>query len=264
LNNAGKIALCGYFLSAHDSPKKFYSILKNLQGIDIVEYGIPSENPFLDGTIIANAHRYVTSELGINAEVALSLIGGLSDIPQSRFVMTYARDGRDLNGFLRLCLLNGIHGVFAPDVNIEEARKISLIVRSLNMAYIGFVHQDMTNEEICSTADISDIIYLKVSPGPTGQAGVFSDEFIAELRERVDYIRNHKNNILIATGIGIQSSYQIEKLSQLDINMIIVGTSLMVEMKKGMDNLQNYVTTLKNACIRNYQKVPVLKPCPTN
>lgn len=253
LNNAGKIALCGYFLSAYDSPKKFYSIMKNLQGIDIIEYGIPSENPFLDGSIIANAHKHVTHGLGVNAEISLSLIGGLTDIKQPRFVMTYARDGRNLHGFIKLCLLNGIHGVFAPDVSIEEARRISLVVSSLNMAYIGFIHDQMNENEIMQTIDLSDMVYLKVSPGTTGQRGEFCDSFIADLEERISRMRDHKRDLIIATGIGIQSADQVEILSKLDINMIIVGTSLMLEMKKGMHSLQNYVTSLNNACIRNFQ-----------
>lgn len=116
INQEGRMALCGYFLTGYSTPKNFYHCIRALHNIDVFEFGIPSENPYMDGPIISSAHRHVTENLGVDAEVALSLLGGLKSLAQPRFVMTYTQDGRKLDGFLRLCLLNGIHGVVAPDV----------------------------------------------------------------------------------------------------------------------------------------------------
>lgn len=252
INSNGRVALCGYFLTGYNSPKNFYDCMKNLQNIDIIEYGIPSGNPFLDGPLISNAHDYVSNNLGINAEVAISIIGGLKDIPQPRFVMTYTQEGRDLEGFLKLCLLNDIHGIFAPDMNIEEAERVALITSSLGLAYIGFVHDQMNEAQIAKTVSICDIIYIKVSTGITGQIGVFSDELINKLEKRITELRKQKPQLLIATGIGIQTQEQVAILSGLDINMIIVGTSLMQKMHEGTEKLNQYSETLKKATNRKY------------
>ena len=64
---------------------------------------------------------------GGDAERALALIGGLRDVRQPRFVMTYSRVGRELDGFLRLCLLNGLHGMLAPDMDEDEIRLLHII-----------------------------------------------------------------------------------------------------------------------------------------
>ena len=66
------------------------------RGLDVIEFGIPSVNPAMDGPVIASAHEVVTQQHGIGAETAMALIGGLRHIPQPRFVMTYTEVGRAL------------------------------------------------------------------------------------------------------------------------------------------------------------------------
>jgi len=250
INTSGRIALCGYFLTGYTSPKKFYSLIKSLDAIDIFEFGIPTDDPFLDGPDISRAHDHVTENIGLNAETALPLLGGLQDIPQPRFVMTYAKEGRELDGFLRLCLLNGIQGVLAPDVPVDEAKNVALIASSMNIAYIGFIHDGMGAEETAKIATLCDIIYLKVSCGKTGQKGELSAETIKRLQDRITELRTINNQLLIGAGIGIQTPEQIQTLAALDINMVVVGTSLMNTITAGVASLQEYTRSLYDATVR--------------
>src|SRR5262245_15060214 len=94
---SGRMALCGYFLIGYPTPDAFFRMVRAGRELDVVEYGIPADQPALDGPVIAGAHQIVTGKLGIHAEPALALVGGLRDIPQPRFVMTYAQVGRALD-----------------------------------------------------------------------------------------------------------------------------------------------------------------------
>jgi len=250
INSSGRVALCGYFLAGYDTPKSFYSYVKSLHNIDIMEFGIPSEDPFLDGPDISKAHHHVTKNLGINAEIALTLIGGLRTISQPRFVMTYTKDGRELEGFIKLCLLNSVHGILAPDISFDEAKHISIITSSLNIAYVGFIHTEMSDELVKNTVEICDIVYLKVSSGATGQKGELNDSVLFTIKKYITELRQLKPTILIAAGIGIQTPEQIQTLTLLDINMIVVGTSLLQKMDSGVESLLQYTQTLSDATIR--------------
>lgn len=250
INASGRVALCGYFLTGYDTPKHFYSLVRDCECVDIFEFGIPSGTPHLDGLTIAQAHNHVYANIGIDAETSLALIGGLSDIPQPRFIMTYTKEARELDGFLKLCLKNNIHGILAPDVPIEEALRVALIASSLHLAYIGFVDTSMPKELIKSIVQLCDIVYLKVSHGSTGVQGVFCETTLYMIQEHIHAIRNIKPSILIAAGIGIQTPEHIEKLITLDINMVIVGTALVQRVPEGATVLKEYTSTLLEATQR--------------
>ena len=252
INTSGRIALCGYFLTGYTSPKTFYPLIRSLEGIDIFEFGIPSEDPFLDGPDISRAHDHITGNIGLNAETALPLLGGLQDISQPRFVMTYSRDGRELDGFLRNCLLNGIHGILAPDIPAVEAQSVSRIASSLNLTYVGFIHDGLTTGEMENIIGLCDMIYLKVSCGRTGQKGDLSEDCINRISLRIGEIRSRKPELLIAAGIGIQTPEQVRKLAMLDINMVVVGTSILNTIPAGVPAMQEYVRELRNATVRQH------------
>ena len=65
INISGRVALCGYFLSGYESPEDFLNKVRTAINLDIIEFGIPSIDPFLDGIVISNAHKKVIDYLGI-------------------------------------------------------------------------------------------------------------------------------------------------------------------------------------------------------
>jgi tryptophan synthase alpha subunit len=257
INKSGRVALCGYFLTGFKSPRNFFSCIRNLQNIDVFEFGIPSENPFLDGPDISDAHSHVTDTIGLNCETALSLLGGLKDTVQPRFVMTYAEEGRELDGFLRLCLLNGIHGILVPDLTIDEANRIALLTASMNLACIGFIHDGMDNQTIERTVSFCEMVYLKVSSGPTGQKGTMDGAFCISFENRITHLRSLKKNLIITAGIGIQTPEQVRLLSGFDINMVVVGTSLIQKMCSDLTSLHEYTRQLHEATCRKTGKCVV-------
>jgi len=249
VNESGRIALCGYFLTGYKTPEYFYSMVRAAEKLDIIEFGIPSGNPVLDGHIISDAHDIVTNLRGIAAETALALIGGLRYIPQPRFVMTYTKDGRSLEGFLRKCVENDLHGIFAPDIEFKESRFVAGIAKTLNLAYISFIQCDSSEEEIKKRVEISDIIYIKISKGATGHIADI-DGINSNLFNCISVIKKYKPDIIISAGIGIQKPDQIKLLAQLDINMAIVGTKIIERLESGREHMVNYISSLHKATFR--------------
>ena len=52
-------AVIGYLLAGYPEPTEFLHLLREVEatGLDALEIGYPSENPFADGEIIQAAHR---------------------------------------------------------------------------------------------------------------------------------------------------------------------------------------------------------------
>lgn len=245
VNAGGRAALCGYFLAGYPDPDTFYRAVRAAGALDVIEYGVPADDPALDGATIAEAHRVVTRQRGIHVEPALALIGGV-DAPQPSFVMTYTRVGRELQGFLRLCARNGLSGVLVPDISPEEARLVAAGARGLGLAVVGLVDARAPRATLEQAALESDVVYLKVAPGPTGAA-----LDVGAQRQSVEAALGHLRavapDLLVAAGIGVQTPEHVAALTDLGVNMIIVGTKVVEHTSRGPESLGNYLGSLRPA-----------------
>lgn len=241
------MALCGYFLAGYPTPEDFFHMVRAGRDLDIIEFGIPAENPALDGPVIASAHEVVTAQRGLGAETALALIGGLRGIRQPRFVMTYAQVGRELDGFMRLCVENDIHGMLAPDIDPQEGSYVATIGRALNLAIFTLLDARADDATVERCAKLGDIVYLKAAAGRTGQSAEIEGELREAITSAIQRIRAIKPNMPIAVGIGLQKPEQVAALAALDVDMAVVGTKIVEHLQAGEDALINYIQALKSA-----------------
>jgi tryptophan synthase alpha chain len=244
---SGRMALCGYFLAGYPTPDDFYRMARAARGLDVVEFGIPSDDPALEGPVIASAHQVVTEARGIHAEPALALLGGLRDLPQPRIVMTYAAVGRALDGFLRRCVENGVHGILCPDADRTEGAYIAERARSLGLAPITLLDARASDETIATCAELGDLVYVKASAGVTGQSADLEGELRALLLHAVERIRALRPDMPIGVGIGLQRPEQIAALAALDVDMAIVGTKIIEHLQAGEQSLVTYIDGLRAA-----------------
>jgi len=244
---AGRTALCGYFLAGYRTPEEFYRAARLASRLDVLELGIPSRQPWMDGPTIEQAHRTVVVDRGLLTETSLALIGGLRHLPQPRFVMAYATDGRELRGFLRLCLENHVHGVFAPDLAVDEARHVALLASTMNLAFVSLVTAAMSGAEVAERVEFSDLVYVKVSGGVTGTEAGLAPEQCAQIRRRVARLREQKPEILVAAGIGLKHPDQVARCADLEFDMVVVGTALMQRLTDSDDAFLSYLDRLHAA-----------------
>jgi tryptophan synthase alpha chain len=244
---SGRMALCGYFLSGYPTPDDFYRLVRAASDLDVIEFGIPSTNPAMDGPVIASAHEIVVHQRGIGAETAMALIGGLRHIPQPGFVMTYTDVGRALAGFLRLCVENDIHGMIAPDIEPEEGRYVKAIAEALNLAVLTLIDAHAPDNVLRERITLGNIVYLKAGTGRTGQPADIEGELGLVVAGAIRRIRSIDPDIPIAVGIGLQRPQQVAALARLDSDMAIVGTKLVEKLQAGENALVDYIQTLREA-----------------
>ncbi len=242
----GRMALCGYFLAGYPSPDDFYRMVRAAHNLDIFEFGIPADEPRLDGPVIATAHEVVTQR-GIHAEPALALIGGLADLQQPSFVMTYTQVGRTLDGFLKLCLKNGIQGMIAPDIDMDEGAMVATKARALGLNSITLLDARASDAQIDWSVQYGDVVYLKASVGRTGEQIEIAGELRDLLASIIARVRQRQPGIPVGVGIGLQKPEQIAALAELDVDLAIVGTKIVEHLQKGESALVEYIQTLREA-----------------
>lgn len=166
--------------------------------------------------------------------------------------MTYTKECRNFKDFVKICARNNIQGIFAPDIDLQEAQYVNEIAKEFNLAFLSFIDTNLVDEDIVKKIEISDIVYLKASKGATGEFADTKGSLYQYLSETIMRIRNHKPEILIAVGIGIQKPEQIKTLVSLDINMVVVGTKIMEHMELGEEHLAKYIHELHRATFLPY------------
>lgn len=243
------MALCGYLLSGFPSPDAFYRAARAARELDVIEFGIPADEPALEGPRIAAAHQVVTQQRGIHAETSLALIAGLKDVKLATFVMTYAAVARNYKGFLERCVECGLSGVIAPDADSEEVSFVAGLARPLGLVSITLLDARANDAELQNRVEYGDIIYVKVSAGPTGQpADLETDLTLREtLRTAISRVRALKPDIAIACGIGISKPGDVRALAALGVDMAIVGTKILERFGAGEKELVEYIAALKRA-----------------
>jgi len=241
------MALCGYFLAGYPTPDEFFRMVRAARDLDVIEFGIPADEPRLDGPVISSAHQIVTAHRGIHAEPALALIGGLRSLPQPRFVMTYAAVGRALEGFLKLCLENEVHGILAPDIDPVEGAQVVRQVRALGLASITLLDARASDDSVNWSVDNGDLVYIKASAGATGQSVDIDEALRATLTGIIRRVRAANPSTPIAVGIGLQRPEQVAALAGLDVDMAIVGTKIIEHLQAGEAALVNYIHSLRAA-----------------
>ncbi|MBZ0282920.1 MAG: tryptophan synthase subunit alpha [Anaerolineae bacterium] len=246
VRQSGRMALCGYFLAGYPTPDVFFRMVRAAAALDVIEFGIPADEPILDGPVIANAHQLVTRQHGIHAEPALALIGGLHTVHQPRFVMTYTAVGRALDGFLKLCVENNIHGMLAPDIDPVEGAQVAAQTRALGLASITLLDARASDESIQWSIQNGDLIYIKAAPGITGQSTGTEDLYLL-LSKIIKRVRAADSSIPIGVGVGIQKPEQIKELAIMGVDMAIVGTKIIEHLAAGEQELVNYIQMLYSA-----------------
>lgn len=244
------MALCGYFLVGYPTPDEFFRTVRASVDLDVIEFGIPADEPHIDGPVIASAHQVVTEQRGIHAEPALALIGGLRNLPQPRLVMTYASVGRALDGFLKLCVENKVHGMLAPDIDPIEGAQVAQRARALGLASITLLDARASDEAVRWSVENGDLIYIKASASSTtGQSADVGGELRATLSDVIGRVRSVKPDMPVGVGIGLQRPEQVAALADLGVDMAIVGTKIIEHVQTGEASLVKYIRSLREATV---------------
>jgi len=203
-------------------------------GMDILELGIPVENPHLDGETIANAH-YKALKNGFNEKILVKL---LIDIKEKYprlpvVVMTY------VEGIKKYDLLSkGKHydAILCPDEYLIRVNDNIKIIQIYNEE----MDESAIRERIYNNQGFA---YVMTGLGTTGGKGNIPNAYLSTMKK----IRAI-SSIPIQIGFGIHSPQQVRTILKDDVDGVIIGSEITRKINEGNEvELIRYIQSISKA-----------------
>jgi tryptophan synthase alpha chain len=212
-------------------------------GVDIVELGVPSADPFMDGADVAQAMGRALAAGGIWPAYGLAAktLRQHEDGPAS-VCMTYAdldfpglraADAwRDIDGLLMVHL--GSH----PDrAGLEE------YARSKDLRLVGFIDAALTPSEVEAARQTSSYIMLQAAPGPTGPRTRLAEDNSAKIAQ----VKASGIAQPILLGFGISSAEQVREAMAMGADGVVIGSMCVRAALEGEQALANFLNSVRVA-----------------
>lgn len=195
--------------------------------MDILELGIPVENPYSDGKVIANSYLRVLNS-GINAEKIVLLLKFIKDkYPNLPIIlMSYSEGIKKYN----LTKYNKYYDALLCPNEVLDLRKY-------NIPVIQMYNEELSEEEIKNRLVLNEgFAYVMSGVGVTGGIGNLPKEYL----ETMKMVRKY-SEIPIQIGFAIHSREQVQEVFENGANGSIIGTHVIRKLNEGEDSLREYV-----------------------
>lgn len=224
-----------YMTADYPDRERFMSALDILvrNGMDVLELGIPVENPNLDGILVRETHQKVLKH-GFNG----TRLNALLELIRNRYatlkivVMSYEA------GVEKYDLLKGsplYDALLCPDAFYRENEETTSLVQMYNT--------HMSDQEVnLRLNNNSFFAYVMSYVGVTGSLSHINDDYswlIEKLKQRT--------NIPIQVGFGIKTPSQVSTLFKKGADGAIIGSELIkIIDENDEEKLSHYISAICN------------------
>ncbi|MBP1994190.1 tryptophan synthase subunit alpha [Paenibacillus eucommiae] len=236
--------LIGYLIAEDPTASKSLEMLKEsvVAGIDIIEMGIPSGNPYMDGAIIKRGHQRVTSNEHYSEESLIAywtLVRQQIEIPI--WAMGYKADLVDTGLCMRLAQLGLIDGLVLPDCSLAESDEIDVSMREYGVDVVRFASTGMTDDELMEMSKEAKIVYAQSYSGATGNPLAQ----LGDLSELYHRIRKYTSALTIS-GFGLRTPEKVRLAIESGFEGAVVGSVLVARCENGeQDYLYRLIADMK-------------------
>jgi tryptophan synthase alpha chain len=262
LAEKGETGLICYAVAGYPDTETSKEVINALVngGADIVEVGIPFSDPIADGPAIQAASNAALKK-GMTPEKALNLIRTVRkqhpNLPL--LAMTYSnilvRAGMEKFLFnSKQCELDGF---ILPDMPVEEADLYLSTSSKLNLATVFLVSPNTPEVRLRKiVASTNGFLYVVSVYGITGARNSFQ-------RYTVNTIKAAKKvsgaKVPVAVGFGISTPAHVKSMIAAGADAVIIGSALVNKIsdqpvKKMLEDIQNFASSMKKACKNDYGK----------
>lgn len=244
LKQQGKKALIGYLTAGDPDLQASEKIMREalLNGVDILEIGVPFSDPTADGpTIQAAGQRALKS--GTTLKQILQLAKRLRRSFDNPLILFSYANPLFNYGYEQLCrdaVRSGIDGLLVVDLPFEEAEELRKFMRLNNLIFIQLIAPTTSPKRAAKLlAEADGFVYYIMVKGVTGKRGELDSGIgaqVAKLRAAT--------KIPIAVGFGISNAAQARSAAK-HADAVIVGSAL-VEAARN-NRLKSFVRELAKA-----------------
>lgn len=239
--------LIGYFVGGDPIVGDSIEMIQDslVAGIDVLEIGVPSPSPFLDGDVIRRGHErvyrtYRQEEGGLPSSYWTLL---RDQVSSPIWAMGYCADVIQTGIYRELAEQNLVDGFVLPDCPFEIMQQLKEELKIRPIDLVQFVHSGMSEAELSLQVNGATIVYAQLYAGATGDP-LARLQNLGELRTR---IQQHTDALVIA-GFGIRNPARVRQVVAHGYDGAVVGSALVARCEtKERDSLFQLIADMKMA-----------------
>ena len=210
-------------------------------GVDVVEFGWPARDPYLDGTDVRASMARARRDDPASALRDLSgRLAGFPDAPKA-LLMTYAE--ADHPALADVAFFRGQDAVLVVASPSDPSRlALEARAKSSGVAISAFVPLPLDQVDVEAARRADFYVMLQAAPGVTGPRAAL-DESNAE---RVARLRRAGVSAPILLGFGISERAQARKAVEFGADGIVVGSAALRAARQGRATLEDLLMGLRD------------------
>jgi tryptophan synthase alpha chain len=245
LQNNNKKALISFVVAGDPDYNLSLEIMHNLveNGTDIIEIGLPFLDPAGDGPIIEEASKRAVHN-GATLAKLFNLVENFrqKDRKTPIILMGYYNPiyHFGVKNFTEISKKSGIDGLLIVDLPLEESFEMRRFAKKNDLDIINLIGQNSSEERISKICqNSSGFIYLVSILGITGT----KEPDISKNIPHIKHIKKY-SNLPIALGFGIKNPEIAGRVAKLDIDAIVVGSSLVEIIYKNLKDKKKIISEM--------------------
>lgn len=252
--NRNEAMLIGYFMACDPEVSTSLDVIRKAvaAGVDILEIGVPSPNPFLDGEVIQRAHRRV---LQSNEPITQLLVDFLKrlrqDVDVPIWVMGYEQDLLRKELYLQLARQQLMDGLVLPNSSNDVLKQLGESLKKNGVDVIRFVDSQMNDKELKENMEGATIIYAQLYKGTTGSR-LENTGHLKSFHKKISQM----TDAIVVAGFGIRNAAITQSVVEAGYDGVVVGTAFVSKMeRKEMDSLFQLISEMKRMTGKDGQKI---------
>ncbi|KAJ8478448.1 hypothetical protein OPV22_022175 [Ensete ventricosum] len=253
LRRQGRVAFIPYITAGDPDLSTTAEALKLLDccGADIIELGLPYNNPVLDGPVIqASNKRALASKTNMEAVISMlkEVVPQIS-CPIVMFSYYNLLLAHRSEWFLSALEDAGVQGLIVPDLPLEESANLRREAAKKKVDMVLLTTPTTTKRRMKAISDASEgFIYLVSSVGVTGARDTVNTQVQCLLKEIKE-----KTAKPVAVGFGISKPEHVKQLSLWGADGVIVGSAIVKLLgeassrEEGLKRVESFVASLTAA-----------------
>lgn len=236
-----------YFTAGFPQLDDTCNVIRELEvnGIDLIEIGIPFSDPMADGPTIQESGT-IALRNGMTLKVLFEQLKDIrSDVTIPLILMGYLNPIMQygFENFCKQCKETGIDGAIIPDLPFNDyISKYKPIADKYDIKIVMLITPETSDERIRLIDEHTDgFIYMVSSASTTGAQSNFDDKKQAYFR-KINEMNLHNSRLI---GFGISNKATLEA-AQENASGAIIGSKFITLLKESA-NIKEAVKALKEA-----------------
>lgn len=213
-------------------------------GVDVLELGIPYEDPVLDGEVVS-----ASMERALEVTTPAAAMDSIAELraayPDACLqIMTYYEtiETMGVEAFCKRAEAAGADGVLAPNVPEEKRTNLAAALDRTGLLQPLFVPIDLADDAVANYAKAGrGYLFLQAQEGKTGSR----DNVSPRVADNVRRLREAGAKASLCAGFGISRPRQILDLMNMGADGVIVGSSIIDAVLEG--HSREYISLLRAA-----------------